>query len=513
MASKTVGGWRLLWPALLLSGVGYVGLALGFPLLPNLAHVPALDILDLADLPARGMAYAALITLLFVLLIIAFRGIWLRGMWGLRQVRPAWTNLATVLGVTVVFALPLIVTYPINATDVFRYAQHGRLSSVYGANPFVEPLSEYAQDPYFPLAGEWRGETTPYGPAWEVAAAIAARAFPNDMGATLIVFKGVGLLALLVSSTVLWLLLSASSLNQRVAYLVLWAWNPAILLTFVGHAHNDALMIVWLLLGALALQRQRPTLGMLLIIVAVLTKPIAALAFPIYFVSEWRRAGSGREQWRFLWTVGLGAVVLTGLAFLPWAGRGGWVAAPAALISRLTREAAAGAGFSPTTFIYFALDELGSPVAIQTLALVGLGLFGLVYAVILWRTWSGRSAASGVAGAFAGYLTQALNFRIWYAVWPFPFLIQSTAAEDGSALSLAYWLRAGYWFLLTSQLSVVIYGHLRVYELDESHALAHLIGVPFTFLLPLVLARWSWFPTGQISTGRGYLTPSSEQAA
>jgi hypothetical protein len=53
---------------------------------------------------------------------------------------------------------------------------------------------------------------------------------------------------------------------------------------------------------------------------------------------------------------------------------------------------------------------------------------------------------------------------------------------------LSHHLQAGLLFLLTTQLSVLIYGHLRVYALGGDHFPAHLIGVPFTFGLPLLLA-------------------------
>jgi len=43
--------------------------------------------------------------------------------------------------------------------------------------------------------------------------------------------------------------------------------------------------------------------------------------------------------------------------------------------------------------------------------------------------------------------------------------------------------------LLTTQLSVLIYGHARVYLLGGSQFAAHLIGAPFVFLLPLILAK------------------------
>jgi hypothetical protein len=51
---------------------------------------------------------------------------------------------------------------------------------------------------------------------------------------------------------------------------------------------------------------------------------------------------------------------------------------------------------------------------------------------------------------------------------------------------------AGFWFLFTAQLSVLIYGKLRTSLLAGEHVYAHLIGVPFTFLLPLLLACISW---------------------
>jgi hypothetical protein len=54
--------------------------------------------------------------------------------------------------------------------------------------------------------------------------------------------------------------------------------------------------------------------------------------------------------------------------------------------------------------------------------------------------------------------------------------------------SLSYRLRVGLLFLLITQLSVLIYGHLRVYALGGDHFPAHLIGVPFTFGLPFLLA-------------------------
>ncbi|MEZ4516107.1 MAG: hypothetical protein R3C44_04450 [Chloroflexota bacterium] len=359
------------------------------------------------------------------------------------------------------------------------------------------------------MGGEWSGETTPYGPVWEVVDAAAARVAPEDMAGVLVALKVAGLLALMGSSAVLWLLLRDLPENRRAAYVILWAWNPALLLTFVMDAHNDGLMLLWLLLGALAMERKRPVIGLLLVVMAILTKPIAALALPVFLVSEWRQAGNLQARLRLTLGTAAGTLLLVGLTFLPWAGRGGWLAGPTALALRLTREATAGAGFSPATFVYFVLQGAGLTVSVQSIGTVFLALFAVFFLLVLWKTWRGQPAAPGVAGVFAGYIVQALNFRIWYAAWPFPFLIRNATMEerDGAA---EYWLRVGFWFLLTTQLSVVVYSHIRLELLGGSHPLAHLIGVPFTFLLPLLLARWSWWPTSEASVDEGHLTPSPD---
>ena len=423
MTPKTVGGWRLLWPALLLSGAGYVGLALWFPLRPNLVRVPAADILDLADSLSSGLAYAGLLVLLFVLLVLAFRGIWLRGFWRSDMDRPPWHSLVVVIVITIFFGLPLLWIYPVNATDIFRYAQQGRISAVYGGNPFVEPLTDYPQDPFLPYAGEWAGETTPYGPVWETVGAVAARiavagGADTDIGTTLIVFKAVGLVTLILNATVLWVLLSRRPINQRAAFVVLLAWNPAFLLTFVAHGHNDGLMLFWLLLGLLALRREMPVTGLLLVVVAVLTKPVAALAFPIILLSALHNQSSAQARLKALAAVTLGTVVLVGLAFLPWARQGGWPAAPLGLAERLMREAIGGAGFSPATYVFFALDKIRSAGANRDNR---PGIPGALCAVLC------RPALAGLAGTIDAANSRRFVCGLYAASPEFSHLVRRVA--------------------------------------------------------------------------------------
>jgi hypothetical protein len=202
------------------------------------------------------------------------------------------------------------------------------------------------------------------------------------------------------------------------------------------------------------------------------------------------------------------AIFLLYLTFLPFG-------SPLALAARLLREAGSGGGFSLTVLLILLNQRLGWDLAFAVWQNVTRALAALGVLFVLWRTWHGRSPLRAAADVFALYIFQALNFRIWYAVWAIPWLILNAGdpgskGEDetpvtdyptgsgGAATSLMtdyrslitdYRLRSGLFFLLTTQLSVLIYGHLRVYALAGDHLAAHLIGIPFTFGLPFLLAR------------------------
>lgn len=482
-APAAAGRFSLL-SLLLLSALGYGLMALWFPLAPNVARAPAADIRAFAPTPFGGLAYALLLLALFALLVAAFR----RAEAGGAGRRP----LLFILGGSLLLALPLLLAYPINATDVYRYVIRGRIASAYGENPFVSPPETFIGDPFMPLSGEWAGETSPYGPLWEMAAAGLTAVSGDNLMDGVLLFKGLALAAFMAMAALIWSLLPAG--RSRAAYTLLWAWNPALLLTFVLNGHNDALMLLWLALGLWVGRRGRPGAGMLLMILAVLTKPVAVLALPFFFIGFLRDLPDGRARARLVAITLVGGLIMTWLAFLPWAGPEGALRTPVGLALRLLREATGGAGFSPAVWLYMAL---GRRVSIETIGLVLQGLLVAFLLWLLWRAWRGRSPLRGAADAFLAYLLTALNFRIWYAVWPFPWMtLDAGSGEDGqSAASRAavdYRLRAGLWFLFTSQVSVVLYGHARVFLLGGDQALAHLIGVPFVFGLPWLLALLPW---------------------
>ncbi len=466
-----------LWLLALSSLVGYILIVFWFPLDPTSHHAPLPDIRTFTPTLWAGLAYGACLSVLFVLYGLACRQV---------RERAGVLSLSRILMVTACFTVPLILTFPINATDVYRYFVRGRLTVVHHVSPFAFPPSAFPSDPFFSLAGEWAGSTSPYGPIWELVAGGIALLSDGDLQIALCLFKGLGALLHLGVAVVIWLALSDAPPGRRAARTLLWAWNPALLLIFVVNGHNDALMLFWALLGALlvrhaARRRNVPgtAAGLVVMVLAPLTKPIGLLPLPLFYLAALRQVPDAKSRVRLLGLSGLGSLAVALLAFAPFAGS---AQTPLALLPRLFQEAAGGAGYSPVALALLSARRLNLPLGLRDAVVLAWILFGLFFVSAMWRTWCGVSPGRTTADLSAAYLVQAANFRIWYAAWPFAWLVFE---EDSGRERLV----AGTVFLISAQFSVLIYGHLRVELFGGDHLWAHLLGVPLVFLLPLA-AGW-----------------------
>jgi hypothetical protein len=449
---------------------GYWLLSGWFPLKPHHNRLPLQDIRSLAPSLEQALAYALLLLALFACYGLAYRRI---GRVPQKQL-PLFLFLLPLL-----LSLPLLLAYPYNATDLYRYYLGGRISIVYGQSPLTVPPAAFPEDSLMLLADEWIDDTSPYGPVWEMAAAAVVFVARENLLWGLILLKAFTAAVHLAVGVLIWHLLKAQSPATRAARTLLWTWNPALLLIFVANGHNDALMLFWLLLGAWLQQRGRPAAGLIVMALSPLSKAIGLLPLPIFWLATWYRLPHWRER---LWTfalAGSGSLVVAALAFWPFG-------SPLALLWRLQEEAGHGGGFSPPVLFILLARQLGWNVGVRPVSVAATALFGAAALWLLWRTWHGRAPWRGSADIFAAYLAQALRFRIWYTAWLLPWLLLDVDETRPHRIDFRLW--AGLLFLLAGQLSPLIYGHVRVYLLGRDQVLAHLIGVPFTFFLPLLLA-------------------------
>jgi hypothetical protein len=471
---------RRLW---LLAGVslaGYVVLRLWMPLAPYAAPTPRPDIAAFAPWPWGVVAYTALLLGLFWVYWQAYR---------LALASTHQIKLAAVLLPAALFSAALLGAFPANALDIYNYLLLGRVQAIFGYNPYLVASAAIPQETWLAYAGEWGGDISPYGPVFQAAANVIARAAGDHLLAGLLLFKALAALIMLGSAVLIWLLLARSAPNRRAAHTLLWAWNPALLLIFVMNGHNDGLMIFWLLLGLWLVQRQQQALGFAVMMLAPLTKLSGLLAIPFFFLAALRALPTWRARIRLTLATAAASLVVIAAAFLPYG-------SPLALLGRLARTAS-GVGYSPMAVLVLVAQQLGFAPDRTLLAAAAMVALALVALWLAWRTWRGRSPLRAAADINVAYPLLSLGFRIWYAAWPFPWLVldapeaQTGRARDARNRWMAeFRLRAGIWCLLTTQLSVLIYGPMRIALLGQSVYLAHLIGVPFAFGLPLLLA---WF--------------------
>ena len=239
------------------------------------------------------------------------------------------------------------------------------------------------------------------------------------------------------------------------------------------------MMLFWFVLGWFWVERDRPVLGWCFFILAMLTKPIGLLALPFLFIYLWRKEWRGGQPWRFAAATGILSLLLVFLAFLPFG-------SPLDLAVRLVTESGSFPGFSLVTTLILIRNTVEGNTPFNDITTVALVLFAIATLYLLWLAWRDRSPIRGAADIFFAYVLQAASFRIWYATWLFPWLL----LDDSEAESTALRLQAGIIYLYMTQLSVVIYAHLRRFAFGGQHLWAHLLATPLVFLLPLI---WIWW--------------------
>ena len=274
----------------------------------------ALQNRPLFDLRAAGKS-DALIVWKQIAAFLALGGLYWLGWHAALRVRSraAWS---IVISGALIFGGLLLFVYPFDAADLFDNILHGRILSVYGANPFQDVAVQFKSDPFFYYTA-WRNSVSAYGPAWEMLAGLITRA-GNGVIANVILFKLVlGGHAGGVRG-VDRVILRRVAPERMLAGVVLLVWNPVVLFETIGNGHNDIAMMMWVLLAAWCVLKRRYTLAVLALIGGALIKYIPLLLIPIVLALALRDLPDRRTRLRFMIVTALAAIVLIVIAYAPF---------------------------------------------------------------------------------------------------------------------------------------------------------------------------------------------------
>ncbi|MBA2241010.1 MAG: hypothetical protein H0W09_07195 [Solirubrobacterales bacterium] len=198
------------------------------------------------------------------------------------------------------------------SNDVYSYIMHGRIFGVYGGNPNLEAPRQFPGDLYLRLV-EWRNAPSSRGPLWTILSAGLALVGGERIGVTVLLFRSLGTVAALAAAATLWSCLRQLAPRQTSLGLVLFLWNPLVVLESGLSGHSDIVMAALLLLAFRLHLRRRRALASAALVLAVLIKFIAGLIVPLYVLLILREAPSWSQRARHLAVCGASATVVLAL--------------------------------------------------------------------------------------------------------------------------------------------------------------------------------------------------------
>lgn len=223
----------------------------------------------------------------FALLLAAF-GLQLRA-----AKRGARLSRRTVLLCAAAFSIPLALTDFPFYTDVYSYISYGRISVVYGGNPYFDVPQQFPDVFVQSISRAWRYNASLYGPVWACLSSLLTRGVEALGGAPwlyVLAYKLLTVGAHLTSGALIYDSVRISAPGRETLAAVAYAWNPLCLAETAWNAHNDVVMLAFALLALRLYAKGRPGAGVVALSASVLVKWVTALAAPLYVIAWARQA-------------------------------------------------------------------------------------------------------------------------------------------------------------------------------------------------------------------------------
>ena len=299
---------------------------------------------------------------------------------GWRRITPLWI----VIGVALLARLVLIPSEPTLSEDLYRYLWDGRLVAQ-GVNPYLHAPDDPSLAPFhdqFLDRINHRHVPTIYPPAAELFFGAVARIGPSPPA-----FK----LAMLPLEAGLWIALLFLLRRRGLAdeQLLLFAWNPLVVIESYGSGHLDLMAATFLVLALAMSEAKRAASAGVAFALAILTKYTPLLLVP-YLVRK--RA----------WTLLGVAAAVTALFFLPFGEAG------AALWKGLATYVA---HWEFNGSLYPLLRAAGATVKSSRLILAAA-----LAVAALWVSLRARSSTGAALGLYTAYLIASPTVYPWYLV-------------------------------------------------------------------------------------------------
>lgn len=312
--------------------------------------------------------------------------------------------------------LPMLVIAPIFSRDVYSYAAQGEMVTRH-LSPYVDGPAVLGGTQYADFVDKlWRYVPAPYGPLFLSIDGGIVQATGHNVLWTIVGLRLLEVLAVAILAVALPSL--ARSLGHDAGHaFVLCLLNPLVVLTLVGGAHNDGMMVALLVAGLALAARRHPVWGLVLCATAASFKAPAMLGCA-YIGWQWLGPKLPvRMRLRPLAIAGLMTLGVLGL-FTVVSGLGfGWIRnleTPGVVVSWLSPATGLGMGAAGILHVFGVGVATSSAIAVSRA--IGLLVAGALTVVLLFNAdrlgWLRALGLSLLALVLLGPVVQP-----WYLTW------------------------------------------------------------------------------------------------
>ncbi|MCW5849787.1 MAG: hypothetical protein KIT87_06865 [Anaerolineae bacterium] len=479
-ASVGSGVWTLLSLGLITAAVYLLRLAVPMAL-RSLINQPLIDLpLALGENVIGAWYYLDTVLLLFGLYYWGYRVVRHDAplaYWRTRQDDGALDYGLVIALLPVVFAVALLLMFPVTAGDLFVYIFFGRIWAFQGLNPYITSPEMVPSDITFNYT-VFREAATVYGALFTHLSALLARLAGDSLIQNVLLFKGAMVLFYGLTALCVYLILKRTRPELAWVGVYLVWWNPLVQFNTAGDGHNDITMLAVVMLALLLAQRGQWSLACAALVLSMSMKWVSLILVPVFVVAALRAWG-----WRRAPEIFGGLAVGFGLAAL--------LHAPfyAGLGTVLGSVPYIGAAFTTSiaTVVRDVLLRVTDQSSAETWArLTAYIVFGLLYLRELTRIREGFDAL--VYACFQAFFLYLLIGTLWFQPWYVIWLVGIGALLVGTPVAERTIL-----LTFTAMLIHLVTGFGWRLGWFSNLSLLHLTAVAVVFAVPLILwlsERW-----------------------
>lgn len=179
--------------------------------------------------------------------------------------------LILITGLILLFAYPAVYSY-----DIFNYLATAKVAYLYGENPYILMPIEFTGEPLLSFMHA-PNKVALYAPGWVLITFIPFIAGAGNFILTVLSFKAVIVLFYFL------LLYLIYKISKNFSAVVFFGLNPLVLIEILWSAHNDVVMMAFLLTGMYLYLHKQRVLGIGFFILSFLIKYATIILLPVLF--------------------------------------------------------------------------------------------------------------------------------------------------------------------------------------------------------------------------------------